>query len=78
MASAELGFSHHRFFVMRRVLSMCGANLDEPVARRVAIEIKAQEKQRNFATCVSVLNRSIAESYHPRIAEAIQPSVNLR
>lgn len=40
-AAAQLGHSHNRWNVMKRVISMCGRNIDDAVAQRVAIEIRA-------------------------------------
>jgi hypothetical protein len=71
LAAAELGHSHNRYYVMHRVLAMCGRKLDDNVAQRIAVEIRASEAEESFRECASVVRRSIAE-YHPRI-EAVLP-----
>lgn len=71
LASAELGRSHNRWFVMGKVLSMCGSGLDEALAHRIAIEIMAADARYNFLTCATRIGRSISE-YHPRIAKILE------
>lgn len=70
LAAAELAYSHNRWFVMRRVLTMCGPGLDENVAERVAIEIVAERKQYAFAVCASRISHVIKD-YHPAIADVL-------
>jgi hypothetical protein len=76
LAAVQLGKKHHRFFVMRRVIQMCGTILDDIVARRIVIEINAQEQQSAFINFVKVLDRDFNE-YHPRIAELLTQFVTL-
>lgn len=71
LAAAALGRSHTRWFVMRRLLLLCGPKLDERVAERIAIEIVAEKAQYDFAFCARRLDREPAE-YHPRIAEVLE------
>ncbi len=67
LAAADLGCSHNRWFVMWRVIEMCGHALDEPTAQRIVIEILAAEEQRNFTACAEVINNTI-DVYHAKIA----------
>lgn len=75
LAAAELGRSHNRWYVMRRLLEMCGPNLDDQVAHRIAIEIKAQEAESNFQQCAYVISQNTS-NYHSRIAEAVKSNDN--
>jgi len=70
LAAAELAYSHNRWFVMRRVMTMCGPGLDENVAERVAIEIVAERKQYAFSVCASRISHVIKD-YHPAVAEVL-------
>lgn len=70
LSAAELGSSHNRFYVMSRVLRMCGAELDEKVAERLCIDIRAFEYQDNFRRCAGVIAEN-RERYHPKIVEIL-------
>lgn len=70
LAAAELGCSHNRWFVMGRVLNLCGPGLDEHLAQRIAIEIMASDATYNFRRCMEAINFKI-ESYHPKIAAVL-------
>lgn len=67
LAAARMGESHNRWFVMERLLSMCGPTLDENAAKRIALEIQASDAEEDFNRCASVINRTVA-AYHPAIA----------
>jgi len=56
LAAAELGRSHNRWFVMGRVLKLCGPTLDDLLAQRIAIEIAAGDALHNFRQCASSIN----------------------
>lgn len=73
LAAAELGRSHNRFFVMNRVLLMCGPDLPDNVAQRIRVEIMAAEVQHNFRGCADVMEKEYSD-YHSAIAEALQES----
>lgn len=73
LAAAELGRSHNRWFVMGRVLKLCGPDLDDVLAQRIAIEIAASDAKGNFRRCAEESQRAI-EVYHPRIAEVLRDS----
>ena len=70
LAAARLGRGHNRYYVMHRVVNLCGTTLPDNIAHRLAIEILAAEAQDDFRGCVLVIDRQISE-YHPRIANAI-------
>lgn len=70
IAGAELGYSHNRWFVMGRVVRMCGSHLEDVVAQRIAIEIRVEEVQNKFICCVSKIQRSVSD-YHPQIVEVL-------
>jgi len=69
-AAAKLGAGHNRWFVMRKVLKMAGKGLDDEVAQRVVIEIRANEQADDFRTCASNIHRPLS-AYHPRLAEVL-------
>jgi hypothetical protein len=70
LASAILGWSHHRWFVMKQVMRILNSNLDDLTAQRIAIEIQVEELQNKFIACAEVINLSIND-YHPQIAEVL-------
>jgi serine/threonine protein kinase len=76
-SAAVLGSSHHRFFVMGRVLAMCDRNMDSTTAERVAIEISAGELEHAFQICAEVMHHAI-DDYHPMIAAAIRRAAETR
>jgi eukaryotic-like serine/threonine-protein kinase len=71
LAGAAMGRGHNRWFVMERVLQICAPDMDDNVARRVAIEIRAREVISNFVRCAQVIGRDI-ERFHPRIAQVLK------
>jgi hypothetical protein len=56
---------------MRRVLAMCGPDLDERLAQRIGIDIVATEAKVNFKGCASELKEEVSV-YHPLIARVLQ------
>jgi hypothetical protein len=70
VSAAGLGAAHNRWLVMRRVLRMADAALDEKLAERVAIEIQATGAEERFVACAECINRSAAD-FHPRIVEVL-------
>jgi hypothetical protein len=67
IAAADLGRAHNRWFVMGRVLSLCGPTLAADVAERVGIEIEVEEARDDFIICAESIGRSPLD-YHHRIA----------
>jgi hypothetical protein len=70
LAAAEVARSHNRWYVMGYVLKMCGPNLTDNEAQRIAIEIRAADAANNFIRCAEGISRTAA-AYHPRIAAAL-------
>jgi len=71
LAAARLGRSHNRWFVMGRLVRMCGNSLDDAVARRIAIEVKARAAEEDFIRCAAVIRHEV-QDYHPKIAAALK------
>ena len=72
IAGAVLGSSHNRWFVMGRVVRMCGSDLEDLVAQRIAIEIRVEEMHREFINCANE-SRNKVSNYHPQIVEVLTP-----
>jgi hypothetical protein len=70
VSAAALGAVHNRWFVMRRVMRLADARLNESLAERIAIEIRAGDAAGHFLQCAEAINRSTSD-YHPRIAESL-------
>jgi eukaryotic-like serine/threonine-protein kinase len=70
IAGAQLGSSHYRWAVMRRVVRMCGSDLDNTVAQRIAIEIRVEEVHHEFIRCATE-SRNKVSTYHPHIVEVL-------
>ncbi|MHB9038673.1 MAG: serine/threonine-protein kinase [Armatimonadota bacterium] len=71
MSAADLGVSHNRYFVMQCAIHMCGPDLDDLTAQRIAIDIQANEYQHLFRQCVAALGWPM-DHYHSRIAAALR------
>ncbi|QWG12750.1 serine/threonine protein kinase [Bradyrhizobium sediminis] len=72
MALLLMGTSHNRWYVERMFVSLCSADLDEPVAKRLAIEFRASDEK--VCRAVSHLERSIhvsRTSLHPLLAHTL-------
>jgi hypothetical protein len=70
VSMAILGRSHNRWFVMERLLRLCGPTLDDMTAERIGIEIQVDEVQAEFIDCAEVIHRS-TNDYHERIARRL-------
>ena len=70
LAAADLGRGHNRWLVMRRLMALCGKDLDPKVAERIAIEVVAEEAQYDFLRCARAIGRQ-RDEYHPAIAEVL-------
>jgi hypothetical protein len=70
LSLAVLASTHHRWSALRRVLSMCGPSLDADVAERLAIDLRASEREPVFRACAEATAKPIT-IFHPRIAAAI-------
>lgn len=72
VALLELGTSHNRWFVERKFLHLCGPEMGEPVAKRLAIEFRAS--QQDVCNSISHLERSIGvdrSQLHPLLVETL-------
>jgi len=74
LASAKLAESHNRWYVMERVLHMCGHNLNDTVAERICIDIKAFAVEYSFRRCADGVGRNYSV-YHPIIKAAIDNGI---
>jgi hypothetical protein len=70
-SAAAVGAVHNRWHVMRRVMRLADATLDESLAERLSIEIRAGDAASHFVQCAECINRSVSD-YHPRIARSLQ------
>jgi serine/threonine protein kinase len=70
ISAAVLGASHNRYYVMRRLFALCGPNLEERLATRIAIQICVDDVQENFQKCAEQLGRSV-HGFHPKIAAVV-------
>jgi hypothetical protein len=70
MSAAVLASTHNRWFVLRKVLALCGPNLDTDVAERLAIDIRACEREETWRECAKRLSKPITV-FHRAIQEAI-------
>ena len=75
VASARLGADHNRWYVMRRLLIMCGPSLDATVAERLAIDIIAEDVKDKFICCARQVNQAV-EAYHPLIRKVLGKETN--
>ncbi|MBX3473070.1 MAG: serine/threonine protein kinase [Planctomycetes bacterium] len=73
LAAARMAASHNRWYVMRRVLDLCGPQLDEGVAARLAIEVVASDAQDYFRLSASQIGREVSE-FHPTLARLLAPT----
>jgi len=72
LATAHLAESHNRWFVMRRVLNLCGRDMDPTIAKRISMEIRLDDfRNREFRACAERVSDSI-ERYHPEIRDALR------
>ncbi|MBF4487744.1 protein kinase [Flavobacterium sp. CSZ] len=72
IASAELGRSHNRWYVMKRVIRMSDEEINDDLAFRISLEIELDNQNKiNFKRCAEGINLSIT-SYHPTIKNALE------
>ena len=70
LTAAELAKSHNRWYVMGYVLKLCGPSIDDVVAQRIAIEIKAADAAYSFVRCADGISKTLND-YHPKIAAVL-------
>jgi len=71
LAIAELGRSHNRWYVMSQLMRLCDQNMEEQIAKRIAIEIEVEEIEDKFAASATVIKHQI-EEYHPKIVDVLK------
>jgi hypothetical protein len=71
LAGAALAEHHNRWYVMGRIVNLCKPTMDEVVAKRISIDIRAQEVESDFRACAERIHRNVTD-FHPIIAEAIK------
>ncbi|HMO81379.1 MAG TPA: serine/threonine-protein kinase [Pyrinomonadaceae bacterium] len=75
MAIARLGKSHNRWYVMRRLLRICGSNMEERLAQRIAIEIQVEDYYWDFIDSATRSGNTI-QDYHHLITEVLDERIN--
>lgn len=70
LAIAWLGSSHSRWFVMGKLTDLAGHNLDDSIARRVAVELRAENHELDFIQCAGS-DEDALSVFHPRIRLAL-------
>ncbi len=74
MSLAVLGLRHNRWFALRKLVDVCGPALDAAVAERLALDLRAEEREDVFLGCASAVAKSAAV-FHPRITSVLEESV---
>ncbi len=79
MSLAMLGFHHNRWFALRKLLAVSGASLDPDVAERLAIDIRAYEREDVFLGCAAAVAKPVGV-FHPQVAAVLDsaPPVTAR
>jgi serine/threonine protein kinase len=67
---AKLGSSHNRWYVMRRLLSLCGHSAQAEVARRIGIEVFVADAQQAFRCCAENISLAVSD-FHEEIQKVI-------
>jgi len=70
VSAAQMAKSHNRWFAMGKVVSMAGTDLDEDVAERLAIDIRALGLKSVFRSCADRINKKTVV-YHPIVRRAL-------
>ena len=74
-AAAHLGRTYNRYHVMDRVVEMCRPSLEETIARRVGIEILAEDAATDFIRCAEVIGKDPLTAYHHAIASVVRSHI---
>jgi len=72
LALLELGTTHNRWYVERTFTSLCGPDMEEGLAKRLAVEFRADS--RRICGRISQLERSISvsrNSLHPALVQTL-------
>jgi hypothetical protein len=70
MSAAILGSTHNRWFGLRKVVALCGKGLDRDVAERLAIDVRAEEKEAVFRRCAELIAKPITV-FHDALGRVI-------
>jgi hypothetical protein len=76
MSLAMLGSTHNRWSALRKLLTLCGPGLDGDVAERLALDIRATEREATFRACAAAVAKPVTV-FHPRIVAAVQSSEDI-
>jgi eukaryotic-like serine/threonine-protein kinase len=71
LSAATMGSSHNRWFVMRHVIKFCNKEISDDLARRISIDIIAEEAKQDFVNCADNINLSI-DQYHQIIFDVLK------
>jgi hypothetical protein len=71
LALAVLASTHNRWSALRRVVALCGEGLDPDVAERLAIDLRAREREEAFRGCAAAIGKPISV-FHKAIAAVIE------
>lgn len=71
LSTADMAETHNRWYVMERLVRMCGPDLNEAVASRIAIDIRAFRAEAKFRRCADAISHSYGD-YHPQIRTVIE------
>lgn len=75
LALARLAKSHHRFYVMRRLVRVCSPEMDTALAQRMAFEIPVEDAYWDFIDSAAGLGLEL-EVFHPTIGTVLLERVN--
>jgi serine/threonine protein kinase len=70
-AMATLGTCNNRWYCMQLLNPMTNERIPEPLAQRIAMEIRANDLQDDFKHCAKEVRGWGQSDYHPRIQEAL-------
>lgn len=72
VAMLEMGTDHNRWYVERKFMRLCGSDMDDALARRLAIEFRVRDNW--VCSAVDRLERSISvdrSQLHPELVQAL-------
>ncbi|HEY2514454.1 MAG TPA: protein kinase [Polyangiaceae bacterium] len=69
-ALATLGLRHNRWFALKKLVALAGPALDVDVAERLALDIRAYERQDVFVGCAAAMAKPVTV-FHPRVAAVL-------
>ena len=72
VSCVRMAVNHNRWYAMRKALQLCGPELQDSVASRIAIDVQAFELKDSFRSCVTVTGEGFAK-LHPILRAIIEP-----